>query len=255
MSPIDELLHDAMVEHAHSITMPAGSAALALRGARRRTFAGRALATAAATVTLGTAGAIWVGSTHPDSGTEAGSARPLIITAAPSTDATSRINPTGPVPAGLAAVALPDPAPAFSVRRLPDGVRPTSVASLSGTTAQWVATFVLATPDAGSGAGVYVGTYASPLSDDQNTVATPGFVTTGYVIDGKPAALYGADSNEPATEPVLETRTVQGHVGYVFATNYAHGLFFSSGRFSVTIVGDCSTDQLVAVGDALTGLQ
>lgn len=275
MNDVDELLRQAMAEHTEAIGLPQGLAARSLQRARRRSRVEHVLAVTAAVAVAGSAAAVLVGSAVLDAGVGAGSRPATVSGASASTSAGSSrvVTPSGPVPDGLASVTLADPAPGFPYRKLPDGVRPTVIQTVHGTQTVWVATFVVdasAHPTAQTpGATVYVGTYPLPISSDHTTIDSTSFHTYGYTIDGRPAIMAGGDADDPSpvhnTSPipvfekfvVVATPMVQGHQGYLFETTFSRVLYFSSGRFTIKIeTGLNSTvDQLVTLGDALTGLR
>ncbi len=149
-------------------------------------------------------------------------------------------------PADVAAVALADPAPGFPLRRWSDGAELTSMA---GGRDFWVATFgvalrpeITSTDSAGSVSGEPTGPEA--------TVMVGAFPLPAMAADG---TIEG--------HPVVATVPVAGVTGHVTRftekTSDLAQLFFSSGRFSVEITGfgGVTPDQLVALGNALTGLQ
>jgi hypothetical protein len=150
---------------------------------------------------------------------------------------TSVAQPTPP--ADLAAVALANPAPGFPVRRWKDDV--------SGDYANgWVAEFGLAvrpelttTPAPGQVSGqpngpeatIFVGAYSTPV----------------HLSGLKPRPVAGS----PAVAGVTGHLAEYTEKGATFSV-----LYFSTGKFTVEIIGrGVTTAQLVALGDALTGLQ
>ncbi len=152
----------------------------------------------------------------------------------PVVDTSSKTQKYGPPPADLAAVSLPDPAPGFPYRRWTDEVSVTSLGA--DQTPQWVTTFGLGVrPEGTSNSAeitILVGHFALPALADGS-------------IEGN---------------PVIASPHVAGVVGHV--TSYSEkgtprsALYFSTGRFSVEVYGfeDVSTDQLVALGNALDGI-
>jgi hypothetical protein len=152
----------------------------------------------------------------------------------------------GEPPSAVAAVSLPDPAPGFPLRRWDDDVEQATIGA--GGAPAWVATFGLGVrPDI-------------PTRDSSGRVigGTPdGSQVTILVGDFELPALSGLtiEGNEVVARPA-----VAGTSGYV--TRYTEKgtvmstLYFSSGHLSVEIFGydNVSTNQLVALGNALTGL-
>lgn len=154
----------------------------------------------------------------------------------------------GSPPAALAAVSLPDPAPGFPIRRFPDDVSLTTFGASPA--AQWVATFGL-------------GLHPEVAIRD----------TSGKVVGGAPGGpevtiMVGSFDLPPLTSAgtieghvVVSSPLVAGVTGHV--TTYAEKgtpvseLYFSSGLFTVEVIGfgGVTTDQLVALGNALSGLQ
>ena len=152
--------------------------------------------------------------------------------------------PQGTPPADLAAVTLADPAPGFPVRRWADDVTPET--SGPGKPDRWVATFGLAvrpeltsTPTPGTTSGwpngpevtIFVGAYSTPIH------------------------LSGLGSRAVAGAPTVAG--VTGHLAQYTEKGATFSvLYFTTGKFTTEIIGDhVTTAQLVALGDALTGLQ
>ena len=142
-------------------------------------------------------------------------------------------------PAGIDAVALPDPAPGFPLRRWKDGVAPTTFGD--PTTSYYVATFGLAkTP------------YATVPGSPGSQVPTGPEIT--IMVGDFPlsaAAIAASDANA----------RVAGATGYLISGTDkgtpTHALYFSSGAFTVEIhgFGGVTTAELVALGNALSGLR
>jgi len=142
-------------------------------------------------------------------------------------------------PADLAAVALANPAPGFPVRRWKDDVSQESPT-------RWVADFGLGvrpelttTSSPGQTSGtpngpevtIFVGTYSTPV----------------HLSGLKPRSVAGS----PAVAGVTGHLAEYTEKGATFSV-----LYFSTGKFTVEIIGSAvTTTQLVALGDALTGLQ
>jgi hypothetical protein len=185
--------------------------------------------------------------------TPAGTAPPVSVTITGSPGTTpspsgATVNPSASAPAELAAVTLADPAPGFPIRRWPDEVSLNS--GLAGsTTGVWAALFGLA---------------AKP---ETRTTSAAGNISG--MPNGAEVTLFVAEMPMPARaadgtiegNPVIATPTVAGVQGYV--TSYSekgtpiHELYADTGRFTVIIIGfsGVSVDELVALGNALTGLQ
>ena len=147
-------------------------------------------------------------------------------------------------PAGIDAVALPDPAPGFPIRRWKDGVGPTSFGD--GSTSYYVATFGLAkTP------------YADVPGSPGSQVPTGPEITL-FVGD---FPMPSASGGSIAGNPIVASPSVAGVTGYVTTGSDkgtpTHDLYFSSGAFTVEIhgFGGVTTTELVALGNALTGLR
>ena len=146
-------------------------------------------------------------------------------------------------PAGIDAVALPDPAPGFPLRRWTDGVEPSAGMGQSSTT-YYVATFGLAV------------TPGRTLSDGSTQPTGPEI--TLFVGDFPMPAVSGGRIEG---HDVVASPTVHGVTGHVTSWTEKgtpmHDLYFSTGTFTVAVhgFGDVTTAQLVALGDALTGLR
>jgi len=143
-------------------------------------------------------------------------------------------------PAGIDAVALPNPAPGFPIRRWKDGVGPTSFGADLKTT-YYVATFGLAkTP------------YATVPGSPGDQVPTGPEITL-FVGDFPLSATAIAASDANAR--------VAGTTGYLVSGSDkgtpTHDLYFSSGAFTVEIhgFGGVTTAELIALGNSLTGLR
>jgi hypothetical protein len=156
-------------------------------------------------------------------------------------------------PADLVAVALPDPAPGFPIRRWRDsvGLEP----GPPGQAAHWSATFGLA---------------ATPPKTETdaagNVTAYPTGPEVTIFVNRLPIPELANGTLEG--HPVIATPTVAGVTGHV--TSYrdkgtpvgdmgtsVRELYFSTGKFSVKVVGfdGVSTAELVTLGNSLTGLQ
>jgi hypothetical protein len=148
----------------------------------------------------------------------------------------------GTPPADLAAVALANPAPGFPVRRWKDDVTQES----TGPGTRWVAEFGLA------------------VRPELTPTASPG-VVLGQA-NGPEVSIFVGDYSTPIhlsglkSRPVSGSPAVAGVVGHLAeytekGTTFSV-LYFSTGKFTVEIIGSgVTTAQLVALGDALTGLQ
>jgi hypothetical protein len=266
MSDIEDLLRAAMKDHTERLSNAPGIAQRAIRRAdrvRRAQYA--ATATVAA---LGTTAAVGVvthnaGSQTTASGpgaclsSSAASAAPASSGASVSGSATVTSSASVASPAAatasaaIAAVRLPNPAPGFPVRRLPDAVGTTEFAT--STTQYWTATFLLGvTPGVTSSPGpVASGSNAPTVTEVDPT----GPQATVQVIDGHPDDLSAPTSIEGM--PVIGTRQLQGHRAYVTASCDTTDLYLTTGQFEVaeTGFGGTTLDQLIALEGALTGLQ
>jgi hypothetical protein len=142
-------------------------------------------------------------------------------------------------PADLAAVALANPAPGFPVRRWKDEVGQESPT-------RWVADFGLAVrPEltTTSSPGQTSGTPNGP----EVTIFVGAYSTPVHLSGLKPRPVAGS----PAVAGVTGHLAEYAEKGTTFSV-----LFFSTGKFTVEIIGSgVTTAQLVALGDALTGLQ
>ena len=142
-------------------------------------------------------------------------------------------------PADLAAVALVNPAPGFPVRRWNDDVSQESPT-------RWVAQFGLAVrPEltTTSSPGQTSGTPNGP----EVTIFVGAYATPVHLSGLKPRPVAGS----PAVAGVTGHLAEYAEKGTTFSV-----LYFSTGKFTVEIIGSSvTTAQLVALGDALTGLQ
>ena len=142
-------------------------------------------------------------------------------------------------PADLAAVALANPAPGFPVRRWKDLVSQESPT-------RWVADFGLAVrPELAttSSPGQTSGTPNGP----EVTIFVGAYSTPVHLGGLKPRPVAGS----PAVAGVTGHLAEYAEKGTTFSV-----LYFSTGKFTVEIIGSgVTTAQLVALGDALTGLQ
>lgn len=149
-------------------------------------------------------------------------------------------------PAYMSAVSLPDPAPGFPFRRWHDQVDWTGPADVVGL-GHWVL-----------GIG---------LSERDGTQRDAAGNLTGYAVAGAQVTLTVFDSPMPTVvggrinnSTVTGSITVAGVSGilasYVEKGRTFDELYFSTGRLHVQITGGygATTAQLVALGDALTGL-
>jgi hypothetical protein len=143
-------------------------------------------------------------------------------------------------PADLAAVALANPAPGFPVRRWKDNVSQET----AGAGTRWVALFGLAVRPAITSTSL-TGAVSGTPNGPEVTMFVGAYST--------PVHLLG-------TRPVAGSPTVAGVTGhlaeYTEKDTAFSALYFSTGKFTVEIIGSgVTTAQLVALGDALTGLQ
>lgn len=207
---------------------------------RRRTSAGAALAVGAGMVVL-------AGTTV--AGNVGGSASPGVTTAGgPSATALPTTSPTPSQAAGiepaLTAVTLPDPAPGFPYRRSPDGA-PRLTTPEDGSEPYWARMFMLA---------------AKPEITTTDSNGNVGGRPTGPEITmlvgnfpvPSPESIAGQRvSSHPQVAGVVGTALQGQEKGVQMAT-----LYFKSGRFCVEIFGSggVTTEQLVALGNSLTGL-
>ena len=135
----------------------------------------------------------------------------------------------------LSAVTLPDPAPGFPYRHGPDGAP--HLSTVYGSLGPyWVRFFRVGTkPDSGV-SGTQTGTEAVVLV---GAFPLPRTYGAGQTVSG-----------HPEVAGVVGTATTGQEKGSPFVE-----LFFKSGRFSVDILGfGATTEQLVALGNALNGL-
>ena len=207
---------------------------------------GVGVAAVGSTALVGSPGTVTPGqsglATAADPGVIVASATAPVVSPVPTTSLTPADMPTPP--AALAAVKLADPAPGFPVRRWKDGIGPEQTGP--GTPIHWVADFGLAvkpeimtTSSSGGVSGgpngpevtMFVGTYTTPLH------------------------LSGLSAHPISGSPTVAG--VTGHLAqYTEKGTTFTVLYFSTGQFTVEIIGSHVTpDQLVALGDALTGLQ
>lgn len=216
------------------------------RGRRARA---RRRATAGATAVVGAGVVVLAGTTLASN--LGGAATPGVTTpGGPSTSVSPTTSPTpshsASLEEALTAVTLPDPAPGFPYRRLPDNA-PRLTTLDGGTQRYWVRSFMLA--------------------------AKPEITSTdssGNVVGGKPTGpeitmLVGTFPVQP--DPTrIPGQTVSSHPQVAGVTGTALKgqekgvptvtLFFKAGPFSVQIYGSggATTEQLVALGNAITGL-
>jgi hypothetical protein len=152
--------------------------------------------------------------------------------------------PQGAPPADLAAVSLPNPAPGFPLRRWADDVSPET--SGPGKPDRWVATFGLA---------------VQPEPTSTRTPGMPSGVPNGPEVTifvgaySTPVHLSGLGSRALAGAPTVAG--VTGHLAeYTEKGTTFSVLYFTTGKFTTEIIGNnVTTEQLIALGDALTGLQ
>lgn len=174
--------------------------------------------------------------------TASGSGNPTASVASLS-PAPSDSQPNG-IQAALQAVKLPDPAPGFPYRRQPDKVALTQI----GRETYWVRSFLLSeTPTVTSTDASGNVTHAGPaLAQATIQVGTFPIPQPDKVVIGGQTA-----SSHPPVAGVTGTAITQQRdgVGEV-------DLYFAVGGLNVQIVGTggATLDQLVALGDALTGL-
>jgi hypothetical protein len=148
------------------------------------------------------------------------------------------------------AVRLPDPAPGFAHRREPDSV---GFLGFGGALPRhWVAEFGLSENIQSWSTPSRIGNYSV------STSTSTGPEATVFVSDAKePVFLHGGKVHPrelPGTVPVAG---VTGHLAeYTEMCATSTVLYFSTGNFTVEVIGHgATTDQLVALGNALTGLQ
>jgi len=140
----------------------------------------------------------------------------------------------------LASVSLPDPAPGFPHRLQPDAAP--RLITLDGTQS-WSRNFSLAAkPESTASDG-------TGIANGPETVIEVGTCP----MPGTASAIGG--------HPITERPSVAGTTGAVIKFEQSPGnpvtaLYFHTGRFTVAITGinNASTEQLVALGNALTGL-
>jgi len=143
-------------------------------------------------------------------------------------------------PAGIDAVGLPDPAPGFPIRRWKDDVAPSSGMG-SATTTYYVAAFGLAKHP-----------YATLPGSPGSQVPTGPEITIlvgDFPLDAKAVAASDADARVANTTGYL--------VSGMDKTTPTHDLYFSTGTWTVEIhgFGGVTTAELVALGNALTGIR
>ena len=198
---------------------------------RRRATVGATAAVGAGVVVLaGTTLSSSLGSAATPSVTTAGGPR---ATLSPTSSPTP--SQSASIKEALSAVTLPDPAPGFPYRHGPDGAPHLSTV-YSGPGPYWVRFFRVGTkPDSGV-SGTQTGTEAIVLV---GAFPLPRTYGAGQTVSGHPevagvvgTAITGQEKGSPFVE-----------------------LFFKSGRFSADITGwGATTEQLVALGNALNGL-
>ncbi len=148
------------------------------------------------------------------------------------------------IEAALAAVSLPDPAPGFPYRLIADGAP--SQATVDGQQ-YWIRNFDLAVkPETTTtdSSGTVTGEANGPEAVVQvGTFPLPG---DGGVVD---------------RHPIVERPDVAGTTGVVVRYNARDGspvaaLYFHAGAFTASVMGfgGVTTDQLTALGNALTGM-
>lgn len=226
MNDTEDLLRDAMREYTDGLRLGPVAGAAALVGARRRTRRARvtgATVGGLALVLVAMVGWAGFGSRGDESvGPAAGSSKVTFTAPSPL--------PSDP-PAALLGVSLPDPAPGFPVR-ISQPTRPILTKDFG--TSFWSRTWVLGlTRRNFADASVIVG-----------DIRADGLST--------PSTIQG--------DKVQRTTSVQGHPA--FLTHHKQDgpvdiLYFASGRFTVMITGGKNTtpDELISLGNALTGLQ
>jgi hypothetical protein len=175
------------------------------------------------------------GSTTPRPLTQSPSGTPT-----PTDKAAARATP----PADIAAVSLANPAPGFPIRRWKDDLYPEF--STPGRAQHWVALFGLA------------------VRPEITSTPSPGLISARP--NGPEVTIFVGDYPTPVhleglgSRPVSGSPAVAGVVGHLAeytekGTTFSV-LYFSTGKFTVEIIGaGVTTAQLVALGDALTGLQ
>ncbi|MGD9525547.1 MAG: hypothetical protein AB7I38_13830 [Dehalococcoidia bacterium] len=210
--------------------------------ARRRAAAGATAVVGAGVVVLAgtTLASNLNGTTTPRVTTAAGPS----ATVSPS--ASSTPTTASSIEVALTAVALPDPAPGFPYRRFPDGGP--RLTTMEGGADYWARAFLLAAKpeetSTDSSGNVVGGTPTGP----EVTVLVGNFPIMQpekVVIGGRKA------SSHPQVAGVVGTAITDQEKGVPRVT-----LVFASGQFNVKIVGTggATTEQLVALGNALTGL-
>lgn len=256
MTGLEQLLHDAMTEHAETVSaLRPGAARDAVRRASRVRHLHQAAA-ATATVAVVGAGAGVIGTlgqmTHGVPGAStvssfgsaatAASSRPMAPSPSPTTGVEDH-TPIGKPSAELVTVTLPDPAPGFPLRRHSDG---TARASGADGHVYWTRLFLL---------GRTLPTSRTlPGGAIEETPTGPE--ATVQVIDG-PAPASPDAHGRIGNQPVIGSRTVDGHAGYLTQDSGTTKLYFSTGRFSVTVGGSNGTtaDELVTLAEAIQGLR
>lgn len=160
-------------------------------------------------------------------------------------DALTGLPAADDVAVALRSVQLPDPAPGFPLRRSPDGM-PRQMSLDGSGPAYWIRSFALAakpevtTTDASGNVGgkptgpeitLLVGTF--PAQPDPSRVPGQKITSHPKVAGISGTAMSGQEKGVPTVT-----------------------LYYSSGQFSVQIYGSggATVDQLVALGNALTGL-
>ena len=143
-------------------------------------------------------------------------------------------------PAGIDAVGLPDPAPAFPIRRWKDSVAPTSgIGSVDRT--YYTATFGLAKYP-----------YATLPGSPGSQVPTGPEITImvgDFPLSAKAVAAAEANALVAGTTGYLVSGSEKG--------TPTHDLYFSTGTWTVEIhgFGGVTTAELIALGNALTGIR
>ncbi|MCU0263841.1 MAG: hypothetical protein MUF09_09250 [Candidatus Nanopelagicales bacterium] len=226
-----DLRHE--LDRATSTVAPSADLVARARAAGRRRLLVRRLGNAAAAATVVAILVVGVTAMAPPWWQE---------TPDPATGGATNARP-GDAGVALAAVSLPDPAPGFPHRLMPDlDPRLVTVDGQQG----WVRQFSLAVrPEttATDASGVVSGQANGP--EAVVAVSTVPLRESDGQIDGHPIV---------ARPPVADTTGSQ--VEYTVGNASVVGLSFEKGGFTVAITGieGATADQLIALGNALTGL-
>jgi hypothetical protein len=149
-------------------------------------------------------------------------------------------------PAYMSAVALPDPAPGFPFRRWHDQIDQTGPADVVGR-GHWVLGIGLSERD---------GTQRDAAGNVTGYGVAGGEVTLSVLDSPMPVVVNGRINGSLVTGHVEVAGVTGIHARYVEKGTTFDEIYFSTGRLTVHVDGGfgATTAQLVALGNALTGL-